>query len=182
MCIRDRHDSCFGPQTCLHPPVAPSSDDPPLTPLSCERTAAQWSDANLTSRSRERTAAHSFDATLTPQPNLYTAASLADVNPATSTMRQRMVGDAPQLPSLSSNDLMMLHQLFRGSASRRTKDSTTLHLPSRLRLGPALSRPWTGAVAARSAPDVCLGLRSPAHRSCPRRCGSHEPRRLQQVG
>ena len=40
---------------------------------------------------------------MTPQPDLYTAASLADVNPATSTMRQRMVGDAPQLPSFSSN-------------------------------------------------------------------------------
>ena len=48
-------------------------------------------------------------------------------------------------------DLMMLHQLFR--ASRRTKSSTMLHLPSRLRLSLALSRPWTGAVAAWSAPD-----------------------------
>ena len=38
-------------------------------------------------------------------------------------------------------------------ASRRTKSSTMLHLPSRLRLSPALSRPWTGAVAAWSAPD-----------------------------
>ena len=48
-------------------------------------------------------------------------------------------------------DLMMLHQLLR--ASRRTKSSTMLHLPSRLRLSLALSRPWTGAVAAWSAPD-----------------------------
>ena len=48
-------------------------------------------------------------------------------------------------------DLMMLYQLLR--ASRRTKSSTMLHLPSRLRLSPALSRPWTGAVAAWSAPD-----------------------------
>ena len=48
-------------------------------------------------------------------------------------------------------ELMMLHQRLR--ASRRTKSSTMLYLPSRLRLSPALSHPWTGAVAAWSAPD-----------------------------
>ena len=108
------------PQACLDPPVAPSSVGPSLTSLSCERTAARPSDANLTSfscertaarssdvspisRSRDRTDAHSFNATLTPQLNWYTAASLADVNLVTSPMRQHMVGGAPQLPSLSSN-------------------------------------------------------------------------------
>ena len=107
------------PKACLDPPVAPSSVDPPLTSLLCERTAAHPFDANLTSLSCERTAAHSsdanptyrsrghtdahsFDATPTPRLNLYTAASLANVNPATSTMRQRMFGDAPQLSGLSS--------------------------------------------------------------------------------
>ena len=41
------------------------------------------------------------------------------------------------------------------SLSRRTKNSTMLRLPFRLGLSPALSRPWTGAVPAWSAPD-CL--------------------------
>ena len=58
----------------------------------------------MTSHWRERTAVHSLDATLTARPNLYTAACLADdVNPVSSTMRQRVVGDAPQLLSISSN-------------------------------------------------------------------------------
>ena len=55
------------------------------------------------------------------------------------------------LASRQIRDLMMLHQLL--PASRRTNNSTMLDLPSRLRLNPTLSRPWTGAVAARSAPD-----------------------------
>ena len=46
---------------------------------------------------------------------------------------------------------MLLHQL--PPASRRTKDSAMLYLPSRLGLSPALSRPWTSAVAAWFAQD-----------------------------
>ena len=60
------------------------------------------------------------------------------------------------LASRQISNLIVLHQ--RLPASRRTKNSTMLHLPSRLRLSPALSRPWTGAVAARPAPDRLLRL------------------------
>ena len=113
------HDLCSDPQavrsTKLGQPTpylslslscertAPHPFDANLTSLSCERTAAHSSDSNLTLRSRKHTVSHSSDATLTPQPNFYSAARLADVNPATSAMRQRMVGDTPQLPSLSPN-------------------------------------------------------------------------------
>ena len=72
----------------------------------------------------------------------------------------------------------MLHQFLR--VSRQTKNSTMLHLPPRLRLSPVLSRLWTGAVAARSAPDRLPRLAILGPSLLPR-CGSHEPRRLQQV-
>ena len=118
----------------------------------CGRTAAHSSDTNLTSRSREHTAVHSFDATLTPQAIcIPVQVRLMSTRPHKPCGSARLVTPHSCPASRQIRDLMMLYQLLR--ASRRTKSSTMLHLPSRLRLSPALSRPWTGAVTARSAPD-----------------------------
>ena len=99
---------------------------------------------------------------MTPQPDLYTAASLADVNPATSTMRQRMVGDAPQLPSFSSNQ--RFDDAIPASPSlspNQEFDDAPLAVPAEIE--PSSLPPLTQSQLG--LPRIaCLGLRSPAHR------------------
>ena len=91
------------PAACLGLSAAPSSVDLLSAYLSIRLTSAHSLDAESTSLSGEGTASRSFDATLTPLPNYSATGLTVEVNPASSTIRQRIDGDAPLLASLSSN-------------------------------------------------------------------------------